>query len=373
MTVNQRERYLSPEHIYYDIQIYNKYSQSGDATPIYFNESRNSSFIKYASDYYLSIIRFQCDTTSLPSYEVVPLPGDVNPNKLIYSITLEKTIRADGSISATSQQYLIWSPENKNSNLGDNDYYFGNSMTYLTQLINNAIVAAFIQIDGVQLDYLFCQYDIDLSKLLVYGLYDRCSENGANLHATKYNLYFNRELQSLFSTLSYDRYYTATLGRYYRLRFDYSYNTGKFNGNQDYIINKQQFDTSANISPVASICFTTNLLPVVKNELSAPIIYKNGVLETSSNNNNFINLITDISANDNFYKSNILYNPTAEYRLIDLNMTSRPINNIDFNCLWKHKNGKFYQLYLYSNGSASIKFMFKKKETEFIQATENLI
>jgi len=209
---------------------------------------------------------------------------------------------------------------------------------------------------------------------MVYGLYDRTAEFGnMPLHANKYNLYFNRELFSLFNTLSADRYYTATLGRYYRLRFDYWYNAIKYNGNQDYIINKQQFDTSANISPVSSIAFTTNLLPVVKNEVAQPIVYKNGELNINNNNNNFINLITDISANDNFYKSNILYNPSAEYRLIDLNMTSSPINNIDFSCVWKSKKGVYYPLLLFSGGSASIKFMFKKKETEFLQASENLI
>jgi len=376
MSISQRERVLSPEHIYYDVQIYNKKSKAlGPGQPITFNETKNSPIIKYSSDYYLSIIRFQCDTVNLPSYEVL----SDNGSQLKQAITMEKFNRTTGGSLGVVRIALSWTPENIDSKFGiDPDYLWGSSVPYLVSKINDAIKSAFLILDGVDRDYFIVKYNTETNRLEVYGLLNYTVEDNTvqGIDNVKYCLFFNRELQSMFSGMNYERKTLDSIGleRFYRLRFDYRYDTIKFNGNKDYITNIQMYETSSSMSPVSSICFTTNTLPVIRNELSPPIIYIEGVLQnTSVGSNNYVNLITDISANDSFYKPNILYNPSAEYRLIDLNMSQRPINNIDFNCLWKHKDGRFFQMYLYSGGAASIKFMFKKKETEFIEATENLI
>jgi len=375
MSVSQRDRVLSPEHIYYDIQIFNKKSPTtGPGLPISFNETKNSPIVKYSSDYYLSIIRFQCDTTCLPSYEVLPW----TPFSLLQAITIEKVNRFTNQYIDAHIVRLMWTPENVNSKIGDDDYYWGSSIPYLVSKINDGIKSCFETLDGVDRDYFIVKYNSDTNRLEVYGLLNHTVEGNSvqGIDNVKYNLYFNRELQSMFSGMNYERSIKDEdyLQRYYRLRFDYRFDTVKLNGNKDYISNIQMYDSSSSMSPVSSICFTTNTLPVIKNELAAPIVYYDGKLEpTNVGSNNYINLITDISANESFYKPNILYNPTAEYRLIDLNMSQRPINNIDFSCFWKHKDGRFFQMYLYSGGAASIKFMFKKKETEFIEATKNLI
>jgi len=364
-----KKRLSEPTHIYYDINVYNKFSPSSVALKLDFSESRNVPFVNKANDYLLSIVRFQTDTSSLPSYNVIPLPGNA-PNKLIYSITLELVARNTGAITGVYQEYLTWEPENKNARLGDEDYYWGNSLSHFTLLINKAIDAANMALYGNGNDHIICNYNTDDSKLEVYGLYYNLADNGAlPLSNVITKIYFNRELQSLFSTLSYERYNTATLGRFYRLKFDWYFSTIKFNGNQDYILNKQEYETSANISPVSSIVFTSPTMPCVYNQLSNPAIYENNVKVTNSSNSNFFPIITDIQVNEQFYKSNILYVPNAQYRYIDL-ISNSGINNIDIQCYWRHKDGTFYPLYLYSGMSASLKLLFEKKETEYLIATD---
>jgi hypothetical protein len=372
-----KNRLISPSHIYYDIQVYNKRSSSGPALQLEFNEARNSAFVNKANDYQLSIIRFQTDTTSLPSYIVQIQPNQSNINLTQYSITLERLTRSTGAFEAESQQYIIWSPENKdielpiapnltlNKEQQDTEYYYGSSMKYLIKLIEDAVKSAITAISGVN-NSIYLNWNESEAKLEVYGEYEYFGEDGIN--AKKYNLYFNRELQSLFSTLSFDRYFNALNGKYYRLRFDNLNLNKKSIGNKDYILNTQEFSTISNISPVSSIVFSSSTIPIVPNQLSNPIITVNNQSVINGNNSNFLPIITDISVNDQFYKPNIIYNPSAQYRYVDLS-SSQPINNVDIKCWWKDKSGVFHPLYLYSGMSASLKILFEKKETEYILAT----
>ena len=60
------------------------------------------------------------------------------------------------------------------------------------------------------------------------------------------------------------------------------------------------------------------------------------------------------------YKPNLIYVPSAQYRLIHLT-TSQPINNIDIQCFWKDKKGVLRPFILLIGASASIKILFQKK------------
>lgn len=371
-----KNRLTSPSHIYYDIQVFNKRSSDGPALQLEFNESRNSAFVNKASDYELSIIRFQTDTTSLPSYFVQIQPNQGNRNLTVYSVTFER-VDALGNIIAVSQQYIIWSPENKNApiplsptqtqNLEQDDltdYYYGNSMTHFVNLLNNALKVAALAVGGSSGNF-FIVWNTETSKLEIYA---ERAVFGDQLTTGKTNIYFNRELQSLFSTLSYERFTTATNGRFYRLIFPDLILLYKTIQTVICISNIQEFSTISNISPVSSIVFTTSTLPIVANQLSSPIISVNGQLVGAASNSNFLSIISDLQVNDQFYKPNILYNPSAEYRFLDL-ISSQPINNIDIRCWWKTKTGNFKPFYLFSGMSATMKLLFRKKETEYILAT----
>jgi hypothetical protein len=114
-------------------------------------------------------------------------------------------------------------------------------------------------------------------------------------------------------------------------------------------------------SPVASIVFTTSLIPVVSNQLSSPIIYEDGKITNVNPSANFAQVITDFIAGDQGMRPNILYNPTAEYRRIQLYGNS-PLTNFDISVFWKSKYGEFIPFLLPPGASASIKILFEKKK-----------
>jgi hypothetical protein len=61
-----------------------------------------------------------------------------------------------------------------------------------------------------------------------------------------------------------------------------------------------------------------------------------------------------------YVNGNIVYTPTAEYRLLDMSSTS-PLTQIDASIKWQSKNGKIYDFFINPFSSASIKLMFRKK------------
>jgi hypothetical protein len=113
-------------------------------------------------------------------------------------------------------------------------------------------------------------------------------------------------------------------------------------------------------SPVASIVFTTSLIPIVSNQLSSPVIYKNGIIGNVNQSANFAQVITDFISSEQGMRPNILYNPTAEYRRVQL-YGNAPLTNFDISVFWKSKYGEFIPFLLTPGASASIKILFEKK------------
>ena len=136
-------------------------------------------------------------------------------------------------------------------------------------------------------------------------------------------------------------------------------------GTKTYLKLNQEYSTISNWSPLSSIVFTSNTLPINPTQLSAPIIYNNGLLVSAIENNAFASIITDLVSDELCYRPNLLYNPPGEYRLIDLR-GNQPLNNIDIQVYWKDKYGKLNQFLLYSGGSCTIKLLFRKKKFNFI-------
>ena len=101
----------SSGYIYYDLQIKNL---ANDRTPdnlvqLVFEETRTAPIINKADDYDMSIIRFQCDTYSLPVYLAEILPNAGQNDLMIHNITLNYT---NGSTVTKDSftRFLIWEP-----------------------------------------------------------------------------------------------------------------------------------------------------------------------------------------------------------------------------------------------------------------------
>lgn len=372
--MNPQTRQESPSHIYYDLQVNNFQSTTTESPKLIFNETRNNSFVPKADDYFLSIVRFQLDTYSLPTFIADIQPNQGNRNLMIHSVTLEADV--GGVITSTNPFFLQWIPYYKNlplpnppsltaNGLQDNstEYYFGNSFQYFCDLVNTQLALATTNLialtgatfAGATAPFLKWNSATECAELIAENQFF----NPSNVN--KINIYFNRPLYALFTSLKADRFGTsATLGRFYKIiTSNYGTNTITIGG-KVYIVTPQEYSTISNWTPVASIVFTTGTIPIVPNQLSAPLIYFEGQLVQTANNPNFSNVLTDMATNDMVYKPNLLYVPSAQYRLVDLN-SSQPITNIDIQCFWKDKQGILRPFILLSGASASLKILFQKK------------
>jgi hypothetical protein len=125
----------------------------------------------------------------------------------------------------------------------------------------------------------------------------------------------------------------------------------------------QEYSTIALWTPITSIVFCSNTLPIVPNQVSAPLLFYDGRVITSGNNSNIAQVITDFVSDTGIYKPNIVYNPQAEYRLVEL-QGNRPLTNVDISIFWKNRFGELIPFRLSSGSSATIKILFSKKGSD---------
>ena len=121
----------------------------------------------------------------------------------------------------------------------------------------------------------------------------------------------------------------------------------------------QELSTIDTWCPINGIVFTTNTLPIVINQYGSNSVINNErpSFETGAQ---FAMIITDLQTNEQGYKPNLLYNPTAEYRRIDMT-GNMGLTNIDIRVFWRAKTGQLIPFKLSSGVSASIKLLFQKK------------
>lgn len=128
----------------------------------------------------------------------------------------------------------------------------------------------------------------------------------------------------------------------------------------------QDHQTASLMNPVQSIVFTSTILPVVMEQVGAPVIINgtssiNTILGSSAN---VFPILTDFIvpfSATNTYRPDISYNPTGEYRLVDLYGRS-PANQMDLNVFWRDQYGLLHPFYLGSGCSGSVKVMFRRKD-----------
>jgi hypothetical protein len=122
----------------------------------------------------------------------------------------------------------------------------------------------------------------------------------------------------------------------------------------------QEYSTLALWTPITSIVFTSNTLPIVANQVSAPLLFFNGQkFQSGGNNSNIAQVITDFVASEGIYKPNLVYTPTAEYRLVSL-VGNTPLYNLDIEVFYRNRTGELIPFRLGSGNTATIKILFTR-------------
>jgi len=134
-------------------------------------------------------------------------------------------------------------------------------------------------------------------------------------------------------------------------------------------INTQDFPSTDELwSPVASLVFTTTLLPIRNEATGQPVVLGSGNLgNTATSQSAFTPIITDIAQDLTVrgaatYKTFTYYTPSAEYRMSDLSASRQDIRSIDIQVYWKYRlTNQLYPVQMYNQSSVSIKCMFRHK------------
>jgi hypothetical protein len=246
------------------------------------------------------------------------------------------------------------------------NYYYVYNYEWWINLVNNALSTCFASLQSTYSGTLPTSNPPYLTWSTIYNTATLVSDvAGFNNASSNYiELFFNNALYQLFSSLPSMMYdYNSTFGLNYQISTN-AYGLASTEELTTYtaFTVPQEYSTISVWNPVLSIVFTSNTMPIVSEQLSAPIIYLNGSTIQSTNTSVIQNIITDFESNDGQYKPNLVYQPTI-YRYKEL-IGSSPLNSIDIRCYWKNRIGNLIPFVLNTGCSATMKIMFCLRGTQ---------
>ena len=357
---------------YYDIIVSNLNSKTlSSSDTLRYQETRDQGnpFVKKASDYLFSIVRFSLETNCLPIFFPYIQSYQSDPNLTIYSVSMQYN-------NQTIQTYIEFIPQDKTSSVPPapstlingmqlfTDYYYVYNYEYVIFLINNALKTCFNNLSSLTtLPTLNAPYFKWNSTSNTATL---ISDNaGFNDTSSSYiKLFFNNALFNLFESLP-----SYTTSNYSENGLIYQISCSSFGvaetidiSNTTYLVCNQEFSTIALWNPVVSIIFTSNTLPMKAENLGAPLIFLNDTTYQSTNNKIIANVISDFQTGDNIYKSYVNYQPTV-LRYIEL-IGDQPIDKIDVEVYWKNRLGELIPFKLNPLNTMTIKICFTRLFTQ---------
>lgn len=395
-------------------------AQAAQPNRLTFTEIRSSPILDNPSDYFLSIVRFSLDTAGsmplfIPQIELNNSAGGTPWNNTVYYITVEYNPPAAPQDRLISKSRVIWVPQSAiypapgvvpaTIQANTEPYYWCNNIQAFVCMMNEALEVAFLDIiaqaaaavppivlpttwvAGKQPYFLWDAPSAKLTYVAPALIFEQeCLGNGT---ASGF-VYFNNPLFTLFSSMQSFHNYTynpaptsindteanyllktfnkkgGALNNYVPANVDASGNMVGSGPPYNAFFMEQPYSTGATLCPIQSLVFTTTLVPVLPQLIGVPRSLSDnvGTGGASGQNDNISNEITDLVVNlvnGTEYFPNVLYLPTAEYRLIDL-QSNAPLYGIQINVLWKDVYGIQHDFYLQNGCSCSLKVMFRKKD-----------
>jgi hypothetical protein len=408
-----------PTHIYYDLEVANQALNDTGLPPsrLSFTQVRSSSILDNPNDYFMSIVRFSLDTAGalpamIPQIDLQQSNDPSSnfftpafPNKTVYEVTLSYNDPSGNNY--TSTQPVIYIPHIKAGlpyagfnaplappltiNDATTNYYWVQDLHQWIQMVNKALADAWASVvfdasgrvtpltgDNAIPPYLLWDSELNIATLYAnVALFNQ----GAfwNPYSTpaspaSANLWFNAPLRVLFSSFEFAFQEYAPPESFLLRVYDRGDNVvakgasppsvaGFLNPRFDAFRMVQAYSTGPIMCPIESLIFTTSLLPVLPSLLGVPALFTGNSGVSNQDNNNIINTVTDLVVNlttGSEYLPNVIYEPTAEYRLLDL-QSNAPLTSIQISVVWKDIFGQVHDFYIQNGCQASLKVMFRKK------------
>ena len=377
-------------HIYLDLDVVNNDQlANNDPPPLRFQETRTNPLLTGdTNDYYCSILRFSIQTgNTLPIFIPRIQTGQPDPDLTVYSVSAVWSF-SDGRLVHEATEYLRYVPWNNQPKPSapttaqdlTGTYYHMHSFTQFQDMLNTALSAAWERVMGREpwrdrVPYM--DFDSTSNRFILSADLYTCNINSFLVglpFIANVAIYFNTRLYELLS--SFPAHFHGNAGDY-NYRIDIKPNPGSTNVVPRFDLNgvdlrlpviqvPQETSTLALFNPIASIVFSTSLIPIIPTNTSPPMIYGDNStnLISGGNNSNLTNIITDfeIPVSDlNQYRPSIEYVPSTEYRLIDMNKLIN-LNQVDIAVFWKTHYGNYIPFRLQPGCAAHLKILFRSKQ-----------
>jgi hypothetical protein len=355
----------NPEVFYLDVQVSNINSDGQlTSTLAEYNQTRLLPYLFSPEKYYGSVVQFNLTNTDAPILNVPIVPNQGNTNLSIYNIYLtygtSTYIQPIIFIQQTKTAPIPPPPNQNSDGLQDNQYFYYSiyNYSYFCFLVNNAISIAWTQ--------LIADYPVLPPSITPYIKYDPLTtlfslytpNNIFNQdYASPAKIYFNGPLFTLFS---YFPSYTVNLNSSVVQEIIINNNNSVVNSSNVNILT-QETSSITLFSQIVSIVITSQFLPVVRSQIFNPTLFYGGVIEQLNNNTVSQNILLEYSLTDNIYNKNIVYNPTAQYRIFEL-LGENPIFNLDLKFWYRTIYGNLEPIYLNSGAYLSLKIGFFRKD-----------
>jgi hypothetical protein len=375
---------------------------------IRFSETRDTPIINDASKYYFSIIRFQMNGAGRDLPILIPQVqiGQPDPNLTVYSITLNANVVYDipsvglRTFNSSRQAFVQYISESSTAPTPqppltrqdlNSKYYYVYTFQRWVDLVNNAINNAY---SALQTDFNtfwtseggaspapafttkapYLKWD-STSKLFTlygdsygFGGADRTSASNPTNNET-FTLFFNSNMNGLLGNFSNQYLGEETnLGKDNQIVFQNKLGTNTYTyDGTDYYTCEQDYESISSLwSPIASLVFTTTLLPIIPEQVGTPVKFGESNIQVPfSSASAFQPIITDISLpldSPADYRGLVQYNPSGEYRLTSMTSSRQEVRNIDVQVYFKNRlDGELYPITMFNLSSVSIKMMFRKK------------
>jgi len=359
----------SPDVVYLDVIVSNL--NNGDlatnpTTYAEYNETRTIPYLYDPCHYFGAVVQFNLDNTDTPILVAPIVPNQSNANLTIYTVGMTYS-------GTTVTAPVIFIPQNSLTpaplppsgypdGLQDNntDYYNLYSYAYMTQLVNTALDNALNQLKALfpaipsATASPFLKYD-PVTQLFSIAV-DNSLFNQDN--STPFiTILFNNPLYYLYYSFSAWR---IDLNNYIFFPIRLNINTGMIDTATNTLVSTQERNSTNLWAQISSLVITSNTVPIVRSQTFSPGIYYSGAVVPALNNSLTQSILLEYSVDDSIYTRNIVYNPTAQYKIFCLN-SEYPLYNLDLKFWYRSTTGLLRPIALNSGASMSVKIGFFKK------------
>lgn len=362
-----------------------------------YDDQRTQNIINNAGDYLMSVVRFSIDASHIPLFVCPVIYDPVTPtniNNTPYTITLKYNnidyTRNVQFIPNTKYYFnLPNAPTINGSQDDDSEYYYVWYYSSFLDMVNRTIEKIYNDISNIDhnlqnLEIPYFQFDVNSGLIslvvpdIVYGATtDKIYRTQFDINGNPIispqpintiQIFCNSRLYHFFDGIP--TYLTNSINSVSYRQFLFLITDLHNNTINNKLVLSQEYQNIGGWNSLSSIVFITSFLPI-QHEYIPNIV--DGLVEPgSSYRTTLTDFVPDVSDKIGSNRGRFHYNPSAQFRMIQLKSSSS-INRIDIKMFWTDKFNKLHQMRISNGETNSVKLMFVKKNLYFNNFNKQLL